>query len=71
MTASISHEMKEDNGFEGRLTLPVGALTWTGNIVGETLDGLSVKGVIPDGTLTMALVKSGSLLAGPLSVISL
>lgn len=54
--------MKADNAFEGRLTLPVGALTWTGTIARETLDGLSVKGVIPDGTLTMNLGKSGSLL---------
>lgn len=71
MTASISHEMKADNAFEGRLTLPVGALTWTGTMADDTLDGLSVKGVIPDGTLTMNLAKSGALLAGPVSVISL
>lgn len=68
ITATLKHTQKDDGAFDGRLLLPVGSLSWEGAIENKALTALKIQWASPMGNMNMNLVSSGTMVAGPLSV---
>jgi len=43
VAVNLSHTQKEDGNFEGKLQLPVGAMSWNGQIKNKKMTALSLK----------------------------
>lgn len=43
VSITIKHTVKEDGTFEGRMTLPIGMLSWDGKVDGKKLTALTLK----------------------------
>ncbi|MBP9779827.1 hypothetical protein KBD33_04380 [Candidatus Gracilibacteria bacterium] len=68
VSLALKHAIKEDGNFEGKLSLPVGAINWTGRMNMKKLESLSLKGSMPTGSVDMSLTSVGNMLRGPLVI---
>jgi hypothetical protein len=65
----MKHNIKSDGKFDGRLMLPVWAISWNGSVERDKLTALSIKWALPTWSVDMTLAPVADKLSGPLIVV--